>query len=1176
MAGSSPPSLPLGRIYISFRDTVTAQEGFFFTTMTLVALNTDTQQIDVVSRGRTEVVQPATTTPVFAKGPYELFTPEGEPPLLIIFELYVVSKQDDGSKSIDKYAAAKVSVASVTAVLLETGAAEVDLKMDPAMDGAEARTVVILEFSDSEEYSYEYTTGTNLQSGFHVDDDFEYSYYTEDETAPEGTRTRRTQKSRSRPASVSTSRRARSGSRSRRSRTDRPGTADPTIPTLDDTGDIADFSADLSPSPRSAGPPVHSQPPPGHEPHPPAPTDNHGDDGYDHSDRSGPPVRPESAPHSARSSRHGTPRSSRRGTPRSARVARHGSARSSAHRVAAPPPPEPAPPPPPRPTLPLAPPPLATFDIVSRTAVPLRDALATHVSSSAAAVRVVVFEASGLPLVGVDGSELPAAFVSLKTTEDDRTSRRANASTRAARASRRPAWGEELVVGVPEPLLAVPGEGVVLSVADSLTQTLLAKFVVPFSALDSRTKYLLRLGKAGSTETVLVSIELIPTVSDLVRSLAAEPTFGLLRVKLGRLAPQPDRSSHFQALLAVRTAARLNSGSDPALPWSDLSVAGTEVPGPLPAVPSPLGLSSFTASAWNETTHIPAPLATLTNPSGALAIQIWRAAELSRGIYDPEYYGHALVPLDSELVSLLLEGFSVALSNIAIAVLASPLPDDSSAPPASSIHVNLELSLACASNVGPPSPRGLPPAPNLGAAPIIGSAPHTAHTTAVPDVPPVSGFDMVIEPSKYIGSGSYSDAGGYSGYSYYSPRAARHVHSKTRSPRQSSRRSVRSRRSRQQDDSFDPLATTHALAVTRAAQGPSTRRVAPLARRAVTQVSLAPDVTILTNDIQNKQDMIDRLLTEVDEKASAIKTLGADVMRLRKENTMLRVQITELSTQLEDRHADALSNAETRGVDGLDHDELVRRHIALSRRYKADMRRFQENQLRVEKLQNAVIKHNEAEKSYLELEEAHTAQAAFIMQLQTENSSVNKFKQVIADQETIIARLEHLVEANGAASARARPRPPSRAEPLPALDKRRGSSTSADAAETAALRNELSAANSKIHSLQSQIREMSLQLQSMPPGPSAGMQMSTTNSSEVIQLRFRIEELTRQNHRLETDLQKVLSTAGMGELEKDRFLLLMRAETSEARAASLEAQLVENTREYGSQIAQLKAQLAMQ
>ena len=1103
--------------------------------MTLVALNRETHAIDVVSRGRTEVVQPATRTPAFTKGPYELETPDDSPPLLIILELYVVAKAEDGSKSIDKYASSKISVGSLAEALLQDGVVEVSVDLEAAMEGASASITLSIEYSDSDLYESYYdpaADGDHASVGLGADpqllpqgqdgafpvsqndghgDDDEYEYYDEDGAGPQGGGPDNQQPPRpssspstqqqQQPASV---RRSASGRRSARSRSGR---------------------------------------------------------------------------RSARSYK-GTPR------PRSAMSSiAEASTASREH-------------------LPLAPPPLAHYNLVSKTMVPLKEVFAysaAGTTSSAAKdtafARAVIYEASGLPLVGPDAAELPAAFVSLKTTKDEREGRSALASTRAARGSRRPAWGEALVAPFPAQLLeSTADESLVVTITDSLTSSVLIKYLVPFSGLDPGSCYWLKLSSAGRSETLLVQLQIVPPPSLLGRRLSSSPNATVLRVRLGRLAPDPDRNAAFQVVATVvssatsfwqRTATRLNSGADPILPWSNASGDGRgQLRGPLPASPSPLVASAFSVTAWNEELHIPVSHAVVTNPSGAIVLQIWRGPALARGIYDPEYFGHILIPLDHEVLAPLEEGASLAMNQVPVSVVAPPIPTGTGTPRAQSPPVlDLELTLASASAWGPLTP--------VGAAPIIGQV-GAASGTARSNIP---GLDL--QPSKFIPPpDSYSDDpypySGDGGYSYYSQSPSPRAYSKTRSPDSRRKRKPKSSRARsgntsrrkssrrkkyadEDASSFDPLATTphsgrkypggHVLGAS--APNPYGGGGTP----GVTQVSLAPDVAVLTDDIRRKQEMIDRLLTEVDEKAAGIKTLGSDVVNLRKENTMLRVQITELSSQLEERDADAMDNAEVRAIDSLDRDELVRRHVALSSKYTADLRRFQENQLRVEKLQNSIIKHNEREKEYLELEAAHTAQAAFVLQLQNENASVGKFKTVIEDQEAVIGRLEKLLATARERAAQPVPELPQLAPPRPPSSERsaRKGSRSASAAEAEAesLRSRLSDANREIHALRNQLR-------SRPgPSPAVGGGGGGSSSAELIQLRFKVEDLQRTNSRLETDLQKVLSMAGQGDLDSEGFLLLMRAETAEARAESLEQQLIDNTREYGSQIARLKSQMAL-
>ena len=175
-------------------------------------------------------------------------------------------------------------------------------------------------------------------------------------------------------------------------------------------------------------------------------------------------------------------------------------------------------------------------------------------------------------------------------------------------------------------------------------------------------------------------------------------------------------------------------------------------------------------------------------------------------------------------------------------------------------------------------------------------------------------------------------------------------------------------------------------------------------------------LAVITEDITHKQNLIDRLLKEVDKRSEAIRTCGVEIVQLRRQNKQLESErndaqraLKELQAQ-ESREVEQLAkNVET--VQTATPQELARQLVSLSAKYKAERERNNQMLLKLKKLyqQASEVRHSKAH--YEKLEKAHQAQAQYIQKLQQENQKIEVYKATIRTQEKVVAKLEELIES---------------------------------------------------------------------------------------------------------------------------------------------------------------------
>lgn len=177
-------------------------------------------------------------------------------------------------------------------------------------------------------------------------------------------------------------------------------------------------------------------------------------------------------------------------------------------------------------------------------------------------------------------------------------------------------------------------------------------------------------------------------------------------------------------------------------------------------------------------------------------------------------------------------------------------------------------------------------------------------------------------------------------------------------------------------------------------------------------LTFAPGTTPVDGAGQPSQ--LEWLLKEVDKKDDVIRRCGVEIIELRTQGAQLAAHNGDLRAMLEKEKAAAGMldrQAEADDWAGLSQAELLQRSRILRQKYRGERQANEKLVLKLQLLQNAVMKKNAAEDRLRELEDAHAKQSATTAGLRDENRTVQKYKQTTREQETVIERLESLLES---------------------------------------------------------------------------------------------------------------------------------------------------------------------
>ena len=157
-----------------------------------------------------------------------------------------------------------------------------------------------------------------------------------------------------------------------------------------------------------------------------------------------------------------------------------------------------------------------------------------------------------------------------------------------------------------------------------------------------------------------------------------------------------------------------------------------------------------------------------------------------------------------------------------------------------------------------------------------------------------------------------------------------------------------------------------------------------------------------------ENDVYIHLVSEVKEYRLAINRMGEDIVGLRSENARLREEVNRLQQIIatsENTHV-----LETTELEACSKLELIHKLSELYRKYTTLAATNNTNKQEVQSLRNVCIQKNDLEKEYVKLQSAHTAQQKLIQKLQGKVDKYRRYSQTIQDRETVINKLETLLE----------------------------------------------------------------------------------------------------------------------------------------------------------------------
>ena len=169
---------------------------------------------------------------------------------------------------------------------------------------------------------------------------------------------------------------------------------------------------------------------------------------------------------------------------------------------------------------------------------------------------------------------------------------------------------------------------------------------------------------------------------------------------------------------------------------------------------------------------------------------------------------------------------------------------------------------------------------------------------------------------------------------------------------------------------------------------------------------MAQERDIYLSDVEQKQQIIQRLQKRLDKRVEGIERLIAEVGKERDDILAYKTEHAKLNRELKQNEEAAKVTIRKEELISVTREDLERSYSEIAIRQRVEKNRLREYVERIQTLQNYLIERNEVEKKFLRLEKKHHSQSSVILNLQEKVSKVDKYEKAADQQLLLIQKLE--------------------------------------------------------------------------------------------------------------------------------------------------------------------------
>ena len=174
---------------------------------------------------------------------------------------------------------------------------------------------------------------------------------------------------------------------------------------------------------------------------------------------------------------------------------------------------------------------------------------------------------------------------------------------------------------------------------------------------------------------------------------------------------------------------------------------------------------------------------------------------------------------------------------------------------------------------------------------------------------------------------------------------------------------------------------------------------------------------ILSKELTQKQEIIHRMMKEVDDKTESLKLTGAEIVELRKQIVELRKQIKLLQNEnqilrkrLGQEEQMQIESLVTQEIHKMSLPELKSKIIKLSQAYRGERLRNEEFEKALRQAQNEIANARKLANDLEQLQKVHEEDSEKYLNLQRETQKIGLYRETIKKQEEVITKMEGLLK----------------------------------------------------------------------------------------------------------------------------------------------------------------------
>jgi len=342
-------------------------------------------------------------------------------------------------------------------------------------------------------------------------------------------------------------------------------------------------------------------------------------------------------------------------------------------------------------------------------------------------------------------------------------------------------------------------------------------------------------------------------------------------------------------------------------------------------------------------------------------------------------------------------------------------------------------------------------------------------------------------------------------------------------------------------------------------------------RMDIDRTKMLDRVDVVGSTLQSLTDEKKRYQIELDERSEALRKCGVEIMELRKQVRQAQTDKGALQRALAEREQQHESMTKADGdLELLDRGDLEQRLKLLAASYKDERARGAELMTRMQKMHSDLSRMEELNRAHKSLQEAHRAQATKVQELQDKIKKLAKYVSTVSQQEKVIEQLEGMMEKALMDAREAKPLREERDKIKKELRASNAELSSLRAQVGGAGAEEAKRAAAEVEGLKGKIASLEQELKNAKDKPKTP---GGADPAELKKLKEERDKLQQEKEDLEKKLRQRPKGEGGGDAqasEKERLMLLMRAEKAEARIKAVENQLNTNSKRFAKEISGLK------